>query len=123
MDHRVDIKWTETANNLLLQLPKKDARGIFQKISGLRDSDPRKAGKALVGPFQGYRRVTYGRYRAIFSVEEEKLTDDCYRLLVRVIVVAVGIRKERDKRDVYRVAKKLLDLGLLKLQGFEEESE
>jgi len=34
---------------------------------------------------------------------------------VVVIVVALGIRKEGDKKDVYELAKKLAQLGLLDL--------
>ena len=34
-------------------------------------------------------------------------------LLVRVYVAAVGIRRERDKKDVYKVAQKLVELGLI----------
>jgi mRNA interferase RelE/StbE len=123
MDFRVTIQWTETSKKLLLKLPKKDARGIYQKIDSLRQSDPRKAGKALIGPFRGLRRLTYGRYRAIFVAEEEKLASGVTLLRAKVTVVAVGIRKERDKHDVYRVAKKLIELGLLKLQDAEEEAD
>jgi mRNA interferase RelE/StbE len=113
MKFRVTIQWTATAKELLAGLPKKEARGIYRKVGELRDSDPRQAGKPLVGPFQGYRRVTYGRYRAIFGVEEEKLPSGDCLLHVKVRVVAVGIRKERDKIDVYRVAQKLIQLGVI----------
>lgn len=33
-----------------------------------------------------------------------------------VLVVALGIRKEGDKKDVYNLAKKLIRLGLLELE-------
>lgn len=113
MDYTVTIQWTKTARELLLEMPKKEARGIYRKIGELSDSDPRQAGKPLVGPFQGYRRVTYGRYRAIFRVDEEKLASGDALLQVKVTVVATGIRKEHDKKDVYKVAQKLFELGLI----------
>jgi len=97
-------------------LPRKARAGIIAKADELEEcDDPRKAYKPLKGPLRGYYRLTYGRYRAIYTVEEETLASE--DVLVRVLVrfVAVGIRKERDKKDVYRVAKKLVDLGLLNI--------
>lgn len=47
------------------------------------------------------------RYRIIYKVEDER---------VMVLVVALGIRKEGDKKDVYNLAKKLIRLGLLELE-------
>jgi mRNA interferase RelE/StbE len=44
------------------------------------------------------------RYRIIYRVE---------RAIVTIIVVAAGIRKEGSREDIYRVAEKLLRLGLL----------
>ena len=113
MDCDVTIHWTKTAAKCLLALPAKVRQGLVAKIEALRKSDPRQAGKPLVGPFQGYRRVVYSRYRAIFSVTEEKYAAGATRVTIKVIVVAAGIRKERDKKDIYQVAKKLLELGLI----------
>jgi mRNA interferase RelE/StbE len=121
MDCRTIIEWTDTAKELLFELPKNDARGLVAKISALRGSDARKAGKPLIGPFQGYRRVTYGRYRAIFRVTEDTLASGDVLVTIRVYVVAVGIRKERDKKDVYRVAQRLLELGLLKVHPIDDD--
>jgi len=57
----------------------------------------------------GYRsvRVVGQRYRILYTIEAER---------VPVIVVALGIRKEGDKKDAYELAKKLLRLGLLDLE-------
>jgi len=54
----------------------------------------------------GYRsvRAVGQRYRIIYRVEEKK---------VLVLVVAMGMRKEGSKRDVYLLARKLLRLRLL----------
>ena len=60
----------------------------------------------MLGELEGYRslRAVGQRYRILYAIKEEK---------VIVYVVAVGIRKEGDKVDVYALAKKLVRLGLL----------
>lgn len=110
---QVNIQWTETARKLLTTLPKPIRRGLIRKVGALRDSDPRLAGKALIGPLAGYRSITHGRYRAIFSVEEQKAKGEEVELIVRVYIQAVGIRRDRDKKDVYKIAQKLVELGLI----------
>ena len=47
-----------------------------------------------------------GRYRIIYKIDKQT---------VIVHVLASGIRKEGDKKDIYKVAKKLLNAGLLDL--------
>jgi len=49
-------------------------------------------------------RAVSQRYRILYKVKAER---------VIVVVVALGIRKEGDKRDIYRLAKRLMRLGLL----------
>jgi len=110
---RVTVQWTQTAKDLLAGLPKPIRKGLIRKIGALRDSDPRQAGKPLIGPLQGYRSITHGRYRAILSVEEERGAHGEVVLRVRVYVEAVGIRRDRDKKDVYKIAQKLVELGLI----------
>ena len=69
--------------------------------------DPEKQGKALTGELMGYRslRASGQRYRIIYKVERGRVT---------VFVVAVGIRKEGSKADIYELARKLFRLGLLR---------
>jgi hypothetical protein len=100
-------------------LPKSIAQGIYGKIDALKKSDPRRAGKPLTGPFVSFRSLTYGRYRAIFRVVEERLANGDALLRVQLTVVAVGIRKERDKNDVYKVAQRLIDLGIIQAHSVE----
>jgi hypothetical protein len=57
--------------------------------------------------------MTHGRYRVLFSVDEEELANGDLWIRVKVTVFAVGIRKERDKRDVYQVAQKLVEMGII----------
>ncbi len=71
--------------------------------------EPELQGKPLIEELAGYRsiRAVGQRYRIIYKVEDER---------VMVLVVALGIRKEGDKKDVYNLAKKLIRLGLLDLE-------
>ncbi len=94
-----------TALKLLREI---NDRRIRQKISDridkLRES-PELQGKPLRGELDGYYslRAVGQRYRIIYAIEETQVT---------VIVVALGIRKESSKQDVYTLTQKLLRLGL-----------
>ncbi len=84
-------------------------RRIREKLAGANDglaADPELQGKPLGDDLAGYRsvRAVGQRYRIIYRVE---------RSAVVVVVVAAGIRKEGSREDVYRVAAKLIRLGLL----------
>ncbi len=78
---------------------------IRDRIDGLAQ-EPEKQGRPLMGDLLGFRslRAVGQRYRVIYRVEKGK---------VLVLVVALGIRKEGSKRDVYELARKLLRLRLL----------
>ena len=80
-------------------------RGLLDRIEGLV-SEPEKQGKPLIGELQGLRslRAVGQRYRIIYRIEKR---------VVLVLVVAVGIRMEGSKKDVYSLARKLLRLRLL----------
>jgi len=97
---------TPTAIRLLTDLPdRRSQQAIRDRIDGLAH-DPEKQGKPLGGELAGYRslRVVGQRYRIIYRVERQR---------VLVAVVALGLRKEGDKKDVYELAKKLVRLGLI----------
>ena len=77
------------------------------KSSLLRlEYEPDKQGKALRGELAGYRsvRAASQRYRILYRLEADQIV---------VAVVAVGIRRDGDKNDVYEIAKKLRRAGLL----------
>lgn len=78
---------------------------IVERIDGLIDM-PEMQGKPMISELKSYRslRAVGQRYRIIYRVEKGKII---------VVVVAVGLRKEGDKADVYKLTKKLLRLGLL----------
>ncbi len=113
MECQITIKWTDTAKESLKILPKKVRKGILDKADELLGCcDPRRVYKPLKGPLEGLYRIVYSRYRAVFRVEEERLATGGLLLHVTVVFVATGIRKKFDKKDVYNVAKKLVERGL-----------
>ena len=77
-------------------------RQVLAKIRGL-EHDPEGQGRALLDEFSGRRRIpAAGRYRIIYSVQ---------RLRHVVAVVAVGIRREGAKDDIYRTLVRLIRQG------------
>jgi len=72
-------------------------RKLAERIEGLR-LEPEKQGKALHGDLAGLRsvRAVGQRYRIIYRVREVE---------VFVYVLAVGMRKEGDKSDIYAISK------------------
>jgi mRNA interferase RelE/StbE len=100
------IEWSPTAVRSLAAVPdKRVRRKVFERAEALA-SDPERQGKALVGPLAGYRsvRAVGQRYRIVYRVERGRVV---------VIVLAVGLRKDGDRADIYALAKRLVRLGLL----------
>ena len=106
MKYRILI--TNTCLKLIEKIPdKKIQRSILDRIEQLSD-EPHKQGKKLVKDLSGLLSVhAAGRYRIIYKIDKRT---------VIVYVLAAGIRKEGDKKDIYKIAKKLLDAGLLDLE-------
>lgn len=102
---RYKVVLTNTAAQALRAIEGRARKQIINKLHDLEDS-PEQRGAALLGELEGYRsiRAAGQRYRIIYSVENSK---------VIVLVLHVGIRKEGDKDDVYRIAKRLLRAGLI----------
>ena len=96
---------TDTCLNLIGKIPdKKIRRTILNRIEELSD-EPDKQGKMLVKDLSGFRSIhAAGRYRIIYRVGKQT---------VIIYILAAGIRKQGDKKDIYNIAKKLLDAGLL----------
>jgi mRNA interferase RelE/StbE len=80
---------------------KRSYQAVKRKLLELQD-EPATRGKPLSEGLKGYYSVRAAgqRYRIVYSVKRDKLT---------VTVLVIGIRKEGDKRDVYRVAQKRLE--------------
>ena len=96
---------TDTCLALIEKIPdKKIRRTILNRIEGL-SAEPDKQGKMLVKDLSGFRSIhAAGRYRIIYKVDKQT---------VIIYILAAGIRKQGDKKDIYNIAKKLLDAGLL----------
>jgi len=97
---------TPSALKMLAAIPDRRVQEkLRDRIDGLAQ-EPEKQGKPLTGELAGYRslRAVGQRYRIIYRIEEDQ---------VQVLVVAIGMRQEGSKRDVYTLARKLLRLRLL----------
>lgn len=81
-------------------------RKLLDRMASLAEA-PEKRGKPLRDELSGLRslRAVGQRYRILYRLEDD---------LVVVLVLAVGIRKEGSKRDVYELAEKLARRGKLK---------
>jgi len=84
-------------------------RRVRAKLAAVIDrltEEPEKQGKALLGELSGLRsiRAVGQRYRIVYRVRGSDII---------VVVVAVGIRRDGGKDDIYNLAKKLFRLGLL----------
>ena len=100
------IKLTQIAAEFIAKLDNKSQQQVMEKLEILKEY-PLKVGKALKGNLQNYRsiRSVGQRYRIIYQVKETE---------TEVIVVAVGIRRDGDKKnDVYELMKKYIKIGLL----------
>jgi mRNA interferase RelE/StbE len=99
------IKLTKIATENLQKIDSKTLNQILNKIESLKD-EPNLLGKQLKGPLKEYRsiRAAGQRYRIIYKVIE-------YEIIV--IIIAVGIRKGGDKKDIYELMKKYIKTGLL----------
>lgn len=101
------VKLTATAEAMLEEIKdKRTVRKIVNDLIKLKN-EPDKQGKHLLQELSGYRslRAAGQRYRIIYRVEVE---------VVIVYVVAIGLRREESKRDIYALAQKLSQRGLLK---------
>ena len=100
------VRLTPTAKEMLEAI---GDRRVQEKIRDRIDAlarEPEKQGKPLIGELAGYRslRAVGQRYRIIYRVRRSD---------VEVLVLALGMRKEGDRRDIYALARKLLRLRLL----------
>ena len=96
------VRLTKQAEKLFNQI--KDSREqkiLLKKLEKLKQN-PERQGKALTRELSNYRsiRAVGQRYRIVYQIKEEQ---------VLVLVIAIGRRKEGDKKDIYTVTKKLLD--------------
>jgi mRNA interferase RelE/StbE len=100
-----EVRLTDICLSQIEKIPDQKIQAkIIDRIEGLQ-RDPEKQGKMLVQKLAAFRSVHLaGRYRIIYEFDTDSQT---------VWALAAGIRKEGDKKDIYEIAKKLLNLGLL----------
>ena len=105
---RWQIKLTLPALEQLAAIKDTRVRESISRRIDIFANDPERQGKPLSDELTGYRsiRAVGQRYRILYKLEAEQ---------VIVVVVALGMRKQWDKKDVYELAKKLAQLGLLDL--------
>jgi mRNA interferase RelE/StbE len=91
---------------MLQEIRSRDIRDAIR--TRIRDlaTDPEQQGKPLIKALRGFRsvRAFHQRYRVLYRVNRDEVV---------VMVVAVGIRKDGDREDIYALAQKLLRSGLL----------
>lgn len=100
------VEFNEAAKKQLAGIKdKRICTKILERAEALA-TDPEKQGKELGGELEGYRsvRAASQRYRIIYRIDGENVV---------VVVVSLGIRKEGDKKDVYKLTQRLFKLGLL----------
>jgi len=103
------IRLTELAAQTLRSIEANTRRQILSKIDQLKEN-PELLGKPLLGPLKEFRSVRAAgqRYRIIYRIDGDQII---------VIVVAIGIRKSGDKKDIYELMKKLIKTGIVEKDG------
>lgn len=104
MAYRIEV--TPTALEALEAITDRRTRSaIVRRIDALAD-EPEKQGKKLRGWLAGFMsiRAAGQRYRVVYRVNDREK---------RVLVYTVGIRKEGSRRDVYALAERLVQRGLI----------
>jgi len=100
------IQLTPKAVQLLADISDRRIREKIGAVIERLTEEPEKQGKALLGELSGLRsiRAVGQRYRIIYQVRGDEIV---------VVIVAVGIRRDGARDDIYNLAKKLFRLGLL----------
>ncbi|MDQ6833316.1 MAG: type II toxin-antitoxin system RelE/ParE family toxin [Chloroflexota bacterium] len=101
-----NVVLTPTARTLLQNITDMRVRkAVAKPIEELRQN-PEQRGKPLFEELAGYyaSRAVGQRYRIIYQLEHHAVV---------VHVVALGIRKQGDKNDIYTLAQRLFRQGLL----------
>lgn len=121
---RVIIRWTNTAKEGLTRLPREIRRGILGKVDGMYDcTDIKALYKPLLGPLLGFYSLRFSRYRAVFCVEEDKIANGDVIVTIKITFVIAGKREARSRDDVYEIARKLLEHGVIGSDEVEDEGE
>lgn len=100
------ILFTAQARQMLISIADRRIQAQIVHRAGQLAEEPEKQGRPLAEDLNGYRsvRAVGQRYRIIYQVESAQ---------VRVIIIAAGIRRGGDRRDIYTLAQRLVRLGLV----------
>lgn len=98
------IELTGKAKEMLDAIQLNIRKKIVQQIRML-ENEPEKKGKPLCGELSGFYSLHFSRYRVIYTIDQGRVV---------VIVVAVGMRRHKERYDIYELAKKLIRSGLTK---------
>jgi mRNA interferase RelE/StbE len=103
---RYTVRLTDEAGRMLAAIKDKRVQSQLADRMEKLGEEPEKQGKALLSSLSGYRavRAVGQRYRIIYTIDKGIIT---------VLVVALGMRKEKDRRDIYRLARKLIQKKLV----------
>lgn len=104
MAYQIEI--TPTAFEALEAVTNKRTRStIVRRIDSLAE-EPEKQGKSLRGWLAGFLSVRAAgqKYRIVYKVDREK---------EQVLIYMVGLRREGSHRDVYALAERLVERGLI----------
>ena len=94
MEYKIEI--TALALKLLGKIKDRREQQVISKRIEQLKYEPDLQGKPLSGVLKGYRSVrTLGqRYRIVYRIDREKII---------VVIVGAVIRKEGDKKDIYKI--------------------
>ena len=105
-EKRYAVVWTLAASDLLGEITNRRVRQLIFDTTKRLEDEPAKQGAPLTRELAGFRdlRAVGQRYRVLYRVEEVRHV---------VQVVAVGLRREGARDDIYELARRLLRTGLI----------
>ena len=101
-----DVSFTEAAMESLRGISDRRIQRLIVNRAQQLAEDPHGSSTPLRDELRGMRstRAVGQRYRIVYRIDEERRM---------VIVVAVGIRREGHRNDIYTLAQRLIRLGLV----------
>lgn len=103
MAYQVSI--TQEARDMLSLVSDRRIQELLMRRMERLKEEPEKQGSQMFGELAGYRavRAVGQRYRIIYRIDQPQSV---------VIVIGLGIRREGDNRDIYRLVERLVRLGM-----------
>ncbi len=100
------IELTHYATEMLNRIRDQRVRRLLVARIDILADEPEKQGRPLREDMNGYRsvRAVGQRFRIVYRIDDGNTV---------VIVAAVGIRRAGDRNDVYSIAQRLAERGLL----------